>query len=71
MVPSAAESFLVKPGCAISRTCENKDRQKAVFLISEGLIPDAESSFFMFTDVEVTKNGANPRITGQCGVIRV
>ena len=57
IVPSAAESFLVKSGCAISRTCGKKDRKNGRFpriTHGEGLVPDVESSFLGFTNVEVT-----------------
>ena len=64
---TAAESFLGKSGCPISRTCGKKDRKRAVFpriTICEGLVPDVESSFLKFTDVQVTNHNAKrSRIT--------
>ena len=61
-VPSAAKSFLVKFGCAISRACEKKVRNRAVFLritFCQGLVPDAEPLFLRFANVEISNDHPN------------
>ena len=65
------ESFLVKSGCAISRTCGEKRPEQGSLLritIRESLIPDVESSFLGFTDVQVTSN--NPKCFRVAGPMR-
>ena len=61
VVPSAAVSFLVNSGCAISRTLREERTEQGRFpriTFCEGLIPDAESSFLWLADVEVTNDHA-------------
>ena len=60
-VPSAAVSFLVIFGCAISRACGKRAEQSRSPYITfcEGLVPDAVPSFFGVANVEVPNN--NPQ----------
>ena len=55
---SAAVSFLVQLGCAISRACGKKSTEQGRFpcvTFCEGLVPDAEPPFLRVANVE----GAN------------
>ena len=57
--PSAAVSFLVKFGCAISRACGKKGTEQFCFPCStfcEGLIPDVESPFLGLANVEISND---------------
>ena len=56
--PSAVESFLVKLGCAISRTCGKRERKSRFPRVTfcEGLIPGVESPFLGLANIEVTNN---------------
>ena len=58
-VPSAAAFILVQFGCAISRAFGKKEQKRDVFhriTFSEGLVPDAESSFLGLAEIQDTKN---------------
>ena len=62
-VPSAAVSFLVKFGCAISTVCGKKGTEQSRFpctTFCEGLVLDAEPPFLRLANVEIQKSPPKP-----------
>ena len=61
ITPFTVTSFLVKSGCAMSKTYGKKQENRSLSCIAirESLIPNVESALLRFTDVEISSH--NPK----------
>ena len=72
ITPLTVTSFLVKSGCAISKTYGKKLENSSLSCIAlrESLIPSVESALLRFTDVEISSHNPKCSRVTQCGKIR-